>query len=304
MADELNVFRKDLDDGAKGELRRFSLLYGDVRYTYYHSEPFAPVPAEVWRFLAEEHEGIPYEKLDRAPDGASCLVWDEEYSFDAENFARICNQCCQEVWSHAQLFAPLAEIRDIVATAAGHHSWIRLIHRIVESNRVWLESIDKCLVLSPRPFEGTRKERHNPYPLQPDMFGPDDAEQRFVAELQRQNKAVPEMWRERIPVPHSVAQFHAEMLDVLYSQVQTNYIVGWIGKLMPLQRNLIASLGKQDLTTEEIVQELNNRTGKDYKAAGNIKGHLSFLVKSEIMKNVGDGYQLTDLGFRILAALS
>ena len=116
MADPLSVFRHDLDL-VKGELERFERYYSRVRYTFYYPVPFAPVPKEVWHVLAEAHEDYRIlEQFDIAPDEASCLWWDRETFRDVKDFKRVCNQCCREIWGHAKLFEPLAEIRDIVAT--------------------------------------------------------------------------------------------------------------------------------------------------------------------------------------------
>jgi hypothetical protein len=293
MADPLSVFRQDLDL-VKGELERFARYYSSVRYTYYHSEPFAPVPDEVWQLLAREHDDFCWEQLDVAPDAASCLWWDKETLHDVKDFRRVCNQCRQEIWGHAKLLASLTEIRDIVATDLGHHSWIRLIHRTMELQHAILLPIDKFVIFSARPI----------VEKWPDWSEIPEAQQRLVQELLQQNKAVPDIWFEHVRRKNTVAQFHADMLEVLYSRVQTSFVVELLGKLTTIQRNLVKTLGKQQLTTEALVEELNNRTKSDYRASGQIKEALAVLVKWNIMENEGKGYKNDTLGLRILAALS
>ena len=64
MEAPLSVFRQNLDL-VRGELERFVRYHASVRYTYYHSEPIAPVPDEVWHFLGDNDEDdTPCERLD------------------------------------------------------------------------------------------------------------------------------------------------------------------------------------------------------------------------------------------------
>ncbi len=221
----LTAFQKDLET-VKRDLDRFVELYQDVRYRYYHAKPPVPVPHEVWDHIADNHENVAYDKLDCFPDRTACLSWDEE-TFDVKKFNLLCQQCCKILWKHANLLASVAEIHTVVGMPLGYHQWIRLIHEIAGSKPVWSGLVNKCLVVSQRPFDETRKEREiewmrEPIPTDIEVvvvpIEPDELEEQLVRKLLEQGVSVPDVWFEYIPRP--VAKFHRQMLDVLEELVQ------------------------------------------------------------------------------------
>jgi hypothetical protein len=294
----LAAFRCDLET-VKKDTERFVSFYGDVWYTYYYSEPPISVPDEVWRYVAGND--YRFEHADVASDRTACLFWQATEEFDkkiVERFKLLSKQCCLTLWDHKKLLATVAEIQTVVAGPSGYHQWIRLIHRIAADDPIWSGLIVKCLCVSQRPFDETRQERV--------ITKPNEAEEQLIQRLREQGKSVPDIWSEHIKgLPPVVLQSHCHMLDVLYDLVQASYVseIAEGDELTPLQKKFIASLDGKRLATEALCTELSNRAGKAYGSTGQMKGALSDLVKLDIMKNDGNGYELTDLGRRIEAGL-
>jgi hypothetical protein len=228
MADStLATFQKALET-ARRDLDRFAKDYQDVPYRYYHAKPPAPVPDDVWRFLAEEYECVAYEALDIFPDRTAILRWEKE-NLDATKFKLLCRQCCVALWKHADLLETVAEVRTVVTTPPGYQQWIRAIHAIAGINKVWSGLVNKCLVVSQRPFDETKtardiewaryitsSESHAVVP----PTEPDEREEQLVRTLREQRIPVPDVWFEHIPGP--VARFHSQTLRTLEDLVPCN----------------------------------------------------------------------------------
>jgi hypothetical protein len=310
MADSiLSAFQADLE-AAKRDLDQFSKFYKPIRYNYYYSKPTSQVPDQVWHYIADEYEVLPddeldaYDQLDVSPDKTACLTWtagylddDDEQVVAVKQFGLLCRLCCLQLRDHVEVLAVVPEIQALVKMPPGHHQWMRLIHLLAQENPVWANRVRRRLVVSQRPNAETRSERGGEQPKW---------EQRLLQELKEQGIVTPDIWVEHIPDPGPVVAFHSQMLDVLHEVVRASLVeaLSTGDKLTRLQKNLIKALGMQKLSTKALSGELTALTGKHYGISGQVKTALSELVKRGLMtSDRQDGYELTDLGFRVLQNL-
>ena len=212
---------------ARHNLKQFASAenYRNVPYSYYHAEPRASVPDDVWRYIADD-EGIAYEKLDIFPDRTAGLCWHDE-NYDVRKFKVLCKRCCAAIWDHANLLATVAECRTAVGMASGYHQWVRMIHDIAGGSPVWSGLVNRYLFISQRPFEETKKEREIEWTreLPPDDIAGEvcpversELEEQLVRKLNDQGVSVPDVWFEHIP--RTIAKFHCQMLEVLVQFVE------------------------------------------------------------------------------------
>lgn len=285
----------------KSDLGRFAEFYDDVRYSYYHADPSNIVSDEVWRFVAENH-GWSFDDLEVFPGRWACLAWGDE-SFAATKFKTLCAQCSQVIFEHAGILREVPEASPLLDLPCDHYQWIRLVHEVAATNPVWSGLINRCLIVSQRPFDETRRERV----VEWDESGkvePNKAEMQLVRRLSEAGENVPDIWFEFIPTSQHVAHFHRQMLDLLEELIEMGQEADLVRGLTDLQAKLVISLGRETLSTNQLCGKLSDDTGKVYGMSGHTKGALSELVKRGVMNNVGKGYSLSKLGQRILQQLS
>lgn len=292
-------------EASKRDMDGFVKFFAGLRYNYYYATPPTPVPDEVWHYIADDYEVLPYEMLgevlDVSPDKTSGLIWDsvlleddwDERVVAANKFKLLCRQCVAGLQDHTELLAIVPELQTVAQMPSGHHQWICLIHSLAEGSPLWSDLVAKRLVISQHPHEETLIDRDDRELMEP-----------MVQKLNEQGKAVPNIWVEHIRAPHSVVSFHSQMLDVLDGIVKDSYEVDVIGGLSPTQIELILNLGEEKLNGDELCAKVDKTKETIQGASGHRKTALSELGKRGIMKNDRiEGYELTPLGLGILEKL-
>jgi hypothetical protein len=151
------------------------------------------------------------------------LRWEEQDPFDVKKFKLLCRKCCRALWEHAETLATVDEIRNVVEMPSGYYQWVRLIHRIAETDPVLSGLVNKCLVVSQRPLDATQNERVPEWAQGHGHGELDELEEQLVHALQERGESPPDVWFEYIPPPCSIVEFHSQMLDVLGNLVQDSY---------------------------------------------------------------------------------